>query len=233
VIRGILTLAILLSCAPLGAHDFWLEPSTFRPAPGTVVTMSLRVGENFEGERVTRRSARIETFIIRDAMGERPVPGREGRDPAGLVRVDDAAVIGYHGKPHAHELSRAKFEQFLREEGLDQVRIRGDRQRERFHRFAKTQIGNAPTTLGFRYELVPVRDHVFRVLYEQQPLPNAYVTALSRNGRRLTARSDRNGEVTLNLGKGVWLLKSVHLLPAPEGADYDWDSLWASLTIEL
>jgi hypothetical protein len=28
-------------------HDFWIEPSTFRPPPGAIVAVHLWVGENF------------------------------------------------------------------------------------------------------------------------------------------------------------------------------------------
>jgi hypothetical protein len=226
---------ILLACAPIaGAHDFWIEPSTFRPAAPSTVTATLRVGENFQGDVVPRRSPRIESFVVRDAAGERAVQGFEGRDPAGIVRIErnGAAVIGYRGKPYPHEISRAKFEQFLREEGVEGVRPRGNRvQRERFQRFAKSVLGgDVAEPLGWAFELV-VDGNVVRVLYGQKPLANVHVAALSRDGRRLAARTDASGLVTLDLRKGVWLIKSVHVLPAPEGADYDWDSLWGSVTL--
>jgi len=228
-------LVILLACAPLaGAHDFWIEPSTFRPTAPSTITASLRVGDEFEGEAVPRRTPRIESFVVRDAAGERPVAGFEGRDPAGVVRIErnGSAVIGYRGKPYPHEISRAKFEQFLREEGIEGVRPRGDRkQRERFQRFAKSLLGSEDATLGFPFELV-VEGNTVRVLYEQKPLSNVHVAALSRDGKHLAARTDREGRVTFDLGRGVWLIKSVHLLSAPKGADYDWESLWASVTLE-
>lgn len=229
-------LLLVLACAPIaGAHDFWIEPSTFRPKAPSTITASLRVGEDFEGERVPRRSPRIESFIVRDAAGERSVAGFEGRDPAGVVRIERAgtAVIGYRGKPYPHSISRAKFEDFLREEGIGQIRPRGDgAQRERFQRFAKSILGVHDAILGFPFELVVEGDAVI-VLYHRKPLANAHVAAISRDGRRLSARSDREGRATLALGKGVWLIKSVHVLPAPKGADYDWDSLRASVTLEI
>ena len=33
--------------------------------------------------------------------------------------------------------------------------------------------------------------------------------------------------------KGVWLVKAVHMVPAPSRRDADWQSLWASLTFEI
>ena len=172
---------------------------------------------------------------MRDSAGERPVAGFEGRDPAGIVRIERAgsAVIGYRGKPYPHQISRAKFEQFLSEEGIENIRPRGNgAQRERFQRFAKSVVGTGDAmALDFPFELV-LEGNVVRVLYQQKPLANAHVAALSRNGRRLAARTDRDGRVMFDLGEGVWLIKCVHVLPAPKGADYEWDSLWASLTLE-
>jgi len=230
-------LLILLACAPIaGAHDFWIEPSTFRPSASSTITASLRVGENFTGESVPRRTPRIESFIVRDAEGERPVAGFEDRDPAGIVRIERSgtAVIGYRGKPYPHQISRAKFEQFLREEGIEYIHPRGDgAQREHFSRFAKSIVGpgDDAAPLGFPFEIL-IDGNVVRVLYEQKPFANAYVAAISRDGRHLAARTDREGRVKFDLGKGVWLIKTVHVLPAPKGADYDWDSLWASVTLE-
>jgi len=30
----------------------------------------------------------------------------------------------------------------------------------------------------------------------------------------------------------MWLVKAVHMVPAPAGSDADWRSFWASLTFE-
>jgi len=32
---------------------------------------------------------------------------------------------------------------------------------------------------------------------------------------------------------GVWLVKVVHMVPAPKDTGADWESLWASLTFEI
>jgi hypothetical protein len=31
----------------------------------------------------------------------------------------------------------------------------------------------------------------------------------------------------------MWLIKAVHMIPAPSGANADWESFWASVTFEL
>ncbi len=77
-------------------------------------------------------------------------------------------------------------------------------------------------------EALPVRS-----LYAGRPLAGALVVALSRDdpGRRLALRSDAEGRVFLPLIRaGQWLVKAVHLRPAPADSGADWESLWASLS---
>ena len=51
---------------------------------------------------------------------------------------------------------------------------------------------------------------------------------------RVSARSDAAGRVQLRLSEaGPWLIKAVHMVPAPAGTERDWDSFWASLTFQL
>jgi hypothetical protein len=231
-------LLIVLFAATARAHDFWIEPSTFRPEPGKSFTAALRVGEHFAGDPVPRRNARIESFVVRGASGEQAIDGFENQDPAGFVRLEEAgtAVIGYRGKPTPHELPSAKFAQFLREEGITGITPSARKQRERFYRFAKAvvQVGDGagtPASFGWRFELVPTPAG-YRLLFEQKPLANVQVVAMSSEGKRLTARTDPSGDVSFALGKGVWLLKATHVLPAAKDSGYDWDSLWASLTFQ-
>lgn len=226
-----------MSCAPLGAHDFWIEPSTFRPAAGSIVSLSLRVGEHFAGDPVPRSAQLIEAFVMRDGSGVRDVIGRENADPAGLVRFERGGYVVYRSKANALEIPRAKFEQFLREEGLPFVKTT-EPHREQFFRYAKALLGQTEfdVPVGLRLELVPLTDpHAgsplrVQVLFEGKPLANALVTAIHRDSdKRVTARTSAAGTVTLSLTSGIWLIKTVHLVP---GKNEPWESLWASLTFE-
>jgi hypothetical protein len=149
-------LAILL-LAPAGlarAHDFWIQPSTFRPQAGASVALGLRVGEAFAGEPFPRIPEYIERFVFRDAAGERPVAGRAGQEPAGLLRAARPGlnVALYESRPHPTEVEAAAFERYLKEEGLEPIaalrRRRGESGRpatERFSRCAKSllRVGDA------------------------------------------------------------------------------------------
>jgi hypothetical protein len=50
----------------------------------------------------------------------------------------------------------------------------------------------------------------------------------------VSARSDKDGRVRLRLPHaGMWMVKAVHMIPAPAGTQADWQSFWASLTFDL
>jgi hypothetical protein len=248
-------LLVLLIALPAAAHDFWIEPSTFKPPVGQIFTAALRVGQNFLGDAVPRSSQLIERFIVRDAAGERPVVGMENRDPAGYVRVaaPGAAIIGYRSRPYPLTLEPAKFEDYLRQEGLESIiALRAKRgeaakpDKEIFSRCAKALVvsGDAKPSgfdqpLGFRLELIPETSPFgdkarFRLLFEGKPLAGALVTALPQSGTAaLRARTDAQGRVEFAFPTfGVWLVKSVYMIPAPSDSGADWESLWASFTFE-
>ena len=252
---GLLALAVLAAGAA-SAHDFWLEPSTFRPPPGGNVAVRLRVGEQFLGDPVLRAASAIERFVVRQDGREADVGGIEGGDPAGWFVVGDgAAVVAYASRPTFVELPAPRFEAYLRQHGLEAaVAARAKEHesdepgREIFSRQAKAILaGSRPSPaasrpLGLRYEIVPVGDPSFtpaafhgRLLYEGEPVSGALVTALLRGDprMRLTTRSDAAGAFAFALPRaGVWLVESVHMVEAPFFSRADWESLWASVTFE-
>jgi uncharacterized GH25 family protein len=257
-VRGAaLAAAVVLAAADVQAHDFWIEPSTFRPLPGAIVAVGLRVGQNFVGDPVPRWSGSIEQFFVRQGGSEQPIGGTENTDPAGWFRADgqSTAVIAYQSGGSFTELPADEFEDYLRLEGLERIiDLRAQRRerekpgRERFYRYAKalltgtTPPGAATQPLGFVYEIVPDNDptaplDVFRgrVLHEGKPLPGALVVAMLHGEPlvRLSARSDSRGAFSFPLPRaGVWLIKSVHMVRAWFFSDADWNSFWASLIFE-
>ena len=246
---------VLFACARVSAHDFWIEPNTFSATAGAPLSFALRVGEHFKGDPVPRQAAMIERFVIAGPDGVRDVIGREGSDPAGFTSVaaPGVYVVGYRSRPKSVELEAAKFEQYLREEGLERVidqRKQSGRSNtpgiEIFSRCAKAILTSPAEvikdqTLGLRLELIaenitPGKPAAFRLLYEGQPLEGALVVATSKDAPmdKLTARTNKAGRVSLTLpGGGVWLLKAVHMIPAARETMAEWESLWASTTFEL
>ena len=250
-----LVAAVTLGRCQIFAHDMWIEPATFAPETGQVVGVRLRVGQDLLGDPLPRNSPLINQFIAEDTSGRRPVVGREGADPAGFVRVATPGllVIGYRSNPSTVELPAAKFNQYLKEEGLEAIAAlrasrneSGAKATDLFSRCAKSLLSSGSSTLpdrplGFTLELVAERnpyairagdDLPVRLTYENRPLAGALVVAINRlnPAEKHSARTDKNGRVRFRLQQGgMWLIKSVHMVPANAA----WSSYWASLTFEL
>lgn len=259
--RLALALAVASACWPhAGAHDFWIEPSSFTPEPGSLLQIRLRVGEHLKGEPVPRNPSRIERFFVVGPGGEAPVEGFEGEEPAGVVRVSGPGIIliGYRSRPSYLELEPVAFEKYLIDEGLQRViaaRLQRNESekggRERYSRYAKSLVAAGggvsaghDRRLGFPLELIPEANPFLlreggelplRLVYRDQPLAGALVVALGARepDKRVAARTDAGGRVVLKLlHPGAWLVKSVHMIEATDGGA-DWESLWASLTFEV
>ena len=109
---------LFVAASRAAAHDFWIEPSTFRPKANEPVQLSLRVGEHFKGDPVPRNPEKMEGFIIRGPDHySRPVNGTDGVDPAGSLSLeaDGMYVVGYRSKRSKIELEAEKFEEYLKE----------------------------------------------------------------------------------------------------------------------
>lgn len=251
----------LLLVAPLAAHDMWIEPSAFFAEAGQNLTVKLRVGQDLLGDPLPRDPSLIRQFVVEDASGRRTIPGRTGGNPAGLLRVTAPGllVLGYFSNPSSVEQSAEKFNDYLKDEGLDSaIALRASRKetgkgvRELFSRCAKSLVLSGATTdaqvdrtLGFPLELLAERnpyrlagaeDLPFRLTYESRPLAGALVVAMNRlnPAEKITARSGKDGRVHLRLRPGgMWLVKAVHIVPLPAGGEADWSSYWASLTFEM
>ncbi len=208
-----LLLLLAALAAPAAAHDFWIRPDSFAPAPDSPLAVRCFVGEQgVAGEPVARNDARLLRFELLGRGGRaaaRPVVGQDGAEPAGAVRVPDdgAAWVVFENTPARLELEAAKFEAYLREEGLEAILARraargeSDRpSREVYARCAKALLrpggvvreSDAAVVLapvGLRLELLPEADPEtlafgadgaelrVRLLFEGAPLAGALVKA--------------------------------------------------------
>lgn len=246
-----------LALAPLAsAHDLWIEPSTFRPAAGDRVAVALRIGQDLNGEPVPR----IPPLIDRFTLGDSPVVGRSGADPAGMAVVAKPGLqwIGYQSKAYPVTLEGRKFEDYLKEEGLERVIAERKKKgqsaapgRERFYRCAKSLLNvpganaKADAPIGQTLELIPRQNpYALRpgealplsLTFRGKPVANVLVMAMRKGApeRAVRARTDAKGRVSLRLADpGFWLIKAVHMEAAPPGLGVDWESWWTSMTFDL
>ena len=71
------------------------------------------------------------------------------------------------------------------------------------------------------YALRPKSSLPLQLLYRGKPLPGALIIAIPKAdpNRVVSARSDAHGRVRLGLhSPGAWMIKAVHIVPAPPGA---------------
>jgi hypothetical protein len=266
--------AVLLLVHPTVAHDFWMQPSSYRPEKAARVDVALFVGDFGRGDAVPRNEARIVKFAAATPDGEQPIVGRDGAVPAGFLRPrsEGLHVLGFQSNAASVTLEPEKFAAYLDERGLDAIRrlrdARGDAQRparEVYSRSAKAllRVGDAAASgwdrpLDLALELSPAAspfalswkpaDGAFETLpiqlaFRGKPLAGALVCATCLDapprdaldtGALLRARTDAEGRVAFRLPRGgKWLFASVHMLALEDRADADFESFWASLTLEL
>ena len=255
--RRLLIAALLAVAGPAVAHDFWIEPQAFQPKPGSAVPLRLFVGQDFKGDSVPYFPQKFERYIVTGPAGTQPIPGVLGDEPAGTVTpaAPGLYVIGLHTKPDSVSFDTPEeFEKYLLKEGLERnLALHRQRQKpgkkieETYFRCAKSLMAagavgdDADRVLGFPLELVaeanPYRTRTLRLrlLYQGKPLAGALVVAFNQAEplAKLKARTDDNGRAEFTLPRsGVWLVTSVHMIPASLFSDFDWESLWASLTFE-
>ncbi|MSR61373.1 MAG: DUF4198 domain-containing protein [Planctomycetes bacterium] len=256
-------LALFASALPLSAHDHWLAPTHFRGAPGERLDLTLCVGHPSQYElqiRDPRRSVRFESV---GPKGAKPVPGVDGKSPAGIFRPADAGLywITYQSDHAFVEIAPEKYAQYLKDEGLEEVlherEQRGENAlpgRDSYARFDKALlcIGDVATdgferALGLPIELVAEtnpftwerqQELVLRLELDGKPRAGQQVKLmrLAAPFTILLARTDERGRArfTPELGGG-WVASTVHQRRAtPEQKlEGDWEGLWASLSFEL
>ena len=236
------------------AHEFWIEPSSFRPAVGSVVTARLMVGEGFLGEALPRNESHILRFIQASSAGETPMLGNLGNEPAGAARVQAPGffLIGYESRSREVKLEGKTLESYITSEGLEPF-FPADRTQpiqDHFSRYAKSLLvaegSEAPAggwnhKLGFALELIPEADPAalkageklpVQLLQAGKPLAGALVSARRKGPgeKKVSVRTDALGRVLLPVdGAGVWLIHAVWMRPVA-GKSAEWESLWASLT---
>ena len=200
-------------------------------------------------------------FVAQDDNGRKPLVGGTVPTPPAFSASRPGSAGGrVSQQPERRGAGRRTNSiSTLKEEGLDAVAAlraqrneTGAKAREMFSRCAKSLLlsgtateGQGDRSLGFPIELVAEENPYalragqelpFRLTFENRPLQGALVVAINRQNpaEKLSARSDTDGRVRFRLRQsGMWLVKAVHMVPAPAGSDADWASFWASLTFEL
>lgn len=260
--RASLRFWLILAAAPAAAHahEFWIEPCSYRPPADSVVRISMRLGERFAGSPVLYDAEHFENFELAGPAGATPVVGRSGGVTAfGRVGPPGTYVLGCRSRRYYNAMTARRFDEYLTEEGLGHVvELRkqlgeGDKAgHEAYVRFAKSILTVGERTesgfdrkLGDVLEFIPDqhpaalgRDRKLSVLllYRGRPLAGATVAAVSRGApeRLLKDVTNCDGRACFALPEpGVWMLTSIHMVRTGSDPQADWESYWAALTFEV
>ena len=186
-------------------------------------------GQDMIGDPIPREPESIERFVVSQGAGQKLVPGRDGGDPAGIVRVDAPGLL-VAGLPEPSATDRTAARQiraYLGEEGLDGIRTlfaEPARQKKTAHelfvacaqrrcsRVAPHRPRTGTRGSGSTLELVAERNPYlarageslpFKLTYEGEPRSGALVIAVNERQptNRLSARTDTDGRVAFTLAE--------------------------------
>jgi len=244
------------------AHEFWLEPLSYRVAPGDDIQAKTINGEDFSGVEFSYSPRAFEQSGIVSGNTRNTIPGKSGDRPA--ITVSPAGP-GLNILYHASSMSvltypnMEKFESFLRGKKLDwgiaAHRARGlseDQPREAYFRMVKALVAvgdgaGQDTFVGLPYELVAKTnpyttsgDVTVQLLRSREPVPNYPIYVFRRtNGKvtKLDLKTDGAGNVVVPRGPGGEFMVNAVDLSEPsqrikDEANAEWQTIWAALTYE-
>lgn len=224
-VRSILkTLVCVLALMSLGlsasAHDYWLLPEKFNPAPGEAVNVRLYFGDNFEKPEDERpfQKDRTPGLVLVSSGETRDFAATTPDQQKPLLKVDfprpGSYLLALDRNAQTIDLKAEDFNEYLEHEGLgDILELRKQSNqlknpgRERYSRNIKavmqvgTPVDEVPLrVLGRTLELVPQQnpyalkpgaDLTVQVLFEGAALAGREVAAYNLTAGKLTQQQAR------------------------------------------
>ncbi len=255
--------ALFLATTFVFAHEFWLSPSDFFPKLGDKIKLGVFVGENYEAERWGGGSRRVGILKIRTAIKWLPLTVMQSDTSIQLpdyeVTESGTHVFTLTTNESFIELEPAKFEAYLKEDGLTnalEYRQKNNESqrngRELYRRCAKTivQVGSkTDNTATMRsdlildikptqnpYSLTKNQSLSCQFRYDDQNLKNTLVRCWRRFEGKTEIefqQTDNQGFATFKLpkkGTGVYMVSTVTMAHLTNNPQADWQSTWGSLT---
>lgn len=242
----------LLLIHSLLAHDLYLMPQKFRPTKGEIILLSTHTGDGFPVSDQPVDPARL-TAIPAIPLDSWRMMNKATH--ATVTVAEGSQFFAVSTKPRFLEMEPAKFDDYLKAEGLNaQLALRQQKNegaakgREMYAKFAKTYVvAGAPTPvfakpLGMKIEIVPLADPAnlkpgdtlpIEVLYNGKPLANAQVEIASTAKLEPAGRTGTNGRLIVRIPiAGKFRLHTIAMDRVSQPT-HDWESNWASLTFEV
>ncbi|MEK6780288.1 MAG: DUF4198 domain-containing protein [Bacteroidota bacterium] len=262
--RKVVVLLIFLFIALIGmSHEFWLQPKRYTYKVGEELKVDFMVGENFTGEFWDLMKHKVEKLEMHTVAGKTDLmklvkPGAGNNltyqfslpGTHLLVMQSDAAYI---------ELEAEKFNDYLKEDGLDYILEErkkfgelNKRSKENYTRFAKLLVQSGDKLddtykkkAGLRLEIIPDKNPYSlttgnylqcQMLFEGKPSAHALVKVWSHIGEKIFLQNiytETDGTIKFPISnKGPWMVSTVRMIRSEKDAAV-YHSLWTSLVFGI
>jgi uncharacterized GH25 family protein len=245
----------------LSSHEFWLQPDKFIYQKGEKANIRFLVGENFEGENWSGNRSRVNSLVFYQNNQQKDLTNalseNKGDSLQLLIEQEGTAMITFNSKNSFIELEAAKFNDYLKEDGLTSaIEYRKTHHEtdsmgnEFYQRSVKTiiQAGNKyddiykkETTLPLDiipqenpYQLTDGAEISIKIFFQKKPLTNTLIKIWHRENnktRQQDMTTDLNGMIRLNVKRsGHWMISAVKMVHLENDPKANWQSYWGSLT---
>ncbi|GHN00722.1 hypothetical protein WSM22_22110 [Cytophagales bacterium WSM2-2] len=259
----VLTGLALLIFAIVQSHEFWMQTKKFRYKIGEEMKVEFMVGENFEGEPWDLKKHRVEKLNMYHLakvidLKKSVMPDQKDRLKFKFTEVG-THLLTMESNTAYIELDAAKFNDYLKEDGLDNVldiRTKSNTldkpSKEFYSRHVKLLVQSGDKTddtfkkkIGMRVEIIPSQNPYnlktgeylqCLVLFDGKPLPHQMVKIWNKIGDNSilqNAYTESDGTIKFPISsKGPWMISTVRMI-ASEKPEADWQSFWASLVFGI
>jgi len=249
--------------ALFSSHEFWLQPEKFIYKRGEIINIRFLVGENFSGDNWTGNIDRVKSLCfyfgnVSDKNLGKSISKAEG-DSIQLAMADEGtAMVTFESINSFIELDAAKFNAYLREDGLTEAleyRIQNKDSskagKEFYQRSVKTiiQVGDKTDhtykqKTGLPIDIIP-DDHPYNVAKDDddfkvkffflgEPMKKTKVKVWHKVNNKISPAeyvTDNDGEIKFFLSPtGQWMVSTVKMIHLEDNPKAEWQSYWGTLT---
>jgi uncharacterized GH25 family protein len=261
--RFLATSSILVFVGIVNAHEFWLRPQKYRFQVGEEMKVDLMVGENFEGELWDMTKHKVVKLELYNTAGKKEITNEvkttKGKNLSFKFAAEGTHLFVLQSNAAFIELEGEKFNEYLKEDGLDNIIERRTKRgelsqpaKEHYTRYAKLIVQSGGKTdeiykrkVGLKHEIIPLNNPTLlksgdymecRVLFNSQPARHQLVKVWNKIGNRIFLQNiftEDDGSLKFPISNaGPWMVSTVRMEPSENG-QVDYESSWASLVFGI
>jgi uncharacterized GH25 family protein len=246
----------------VSGHEFWIQPDKFIYKRAEPVNIKFLVGENFTGDNWSGDKDKINSLrLYFDDVTDKNVDDNlriNKGDSLQIAMLDEGTImVTLNTKNSFIDLDAAKFNDYLREDGLNEALKYRDKNNdttknglEIYQRSVKTifQVGGRYTNsckqkTDLPLDIVPAehpytisKDKYFKVklYFKGEKLKDTKVKIWHKVEDQISVRedtTDKEGEIKFFVSpEGEWMVSCVKMIRLEKDEKAEWQSYWGSLT---